>query len=178
MKLYQKQTCLKPQDLIVALKIALTKEDPAHSYADLGRALFMSASETHAAAQRAITSRLLENDNGTLRANSTSIQEFLLHGLRYAFPGIEGRMARGVPTGAAAPHLRELFDHTKGLPWVWPDEHGEVQGPSLCPLYPTVPAACRQDEKLYRLLSTLDSLRAGTAREREIAEIEVIRMLS
>jgi hypothetical protein len=177
-KSHPKQACLKPQDLIVALKFALAKEAAIPTFAELGRALCMSASETHAAAQRAVTSRLLETNGGSLRANTASLQEFVLHGLRYVFPGVEGRVARGLPTGVAAPHFRGLFDQSKGPVWVWPDEQGDVQGPSLCPLYPSVPAACRQDAALYRMLSSLDALRAGAAREREVAEREVLRMLS
>lgn len=174
---YRKQPCLKPQDLVVALKIALAG-DLAPSFAHLARELFMSASETHAAAHRAITSRLLEQTTGSLRANRASLQEFLLHGVRYAFPAVEGPVTRGIPTGASAPHLSALFDHAKSLPLVWPDAEGEVRGPSLCPLYPTVPAACRLDGKLYSMLSTLDALRGGAAREREVAQREVTRMLS
>lgn len=174
---YRKQPCLKPQDLVVALKVALSG-DLSPSFAHMARELFMSASETHAAAQRAIASRLLEQAKGSLRANRASMQEFLLYGVKYAFPAIEGPVTRGVPTGASAPHLRALFDQSKSLPLVWPDAEGEVRGPSLCPLYPTVPAACRLDEKLYSMLSTLDALRGGAAREREVAQREVIRMLS
>lgn len=174
---YRKQTCLKPQDLVVALKVALAG-DLAPSFAHMARELFMSASETHAAAQRAIASRLLEQAKGSLQANRASMQEFLLYGVKYAFPAVEGPATRGVPTGASAPHLRALFDQSKSLPFVWPDAAGEARGPSLCPLYPTVPAACRLDEKLYRMLSTLDALRGGAAREREVAQREVIKMLS
>jgi hypothetical protein len=177
MRMYQKQPCLKPQDLVVALKVALAGDD-SPSFARLARELFMSASETHAAAQRAIASRLLEKAGGSLRANRASLQEFVLYGVKYAFPATEGPVTRGVPTGACAPHLRALFDQTNSLPSVWPDAAGEVRGPSLRPLYPTVPAACRLDEKLYAMLSTLDALRGGAAREREVAQREVIRMLS
>lgn len=174
---YRKQPCLKPQDLVVALKVALAG-DLSPSFAHMARELFMSASETHAAAQRAIASRLLEQAKGSLRANRASIQEFLLYGMKYAFPAAEGPVTRGVPTGASAPHLRAFFDQSKSLPFVWPDAEGEVRGPSLCPLYPTVPAACRRDKKLYSMLSTLDALRGGAAREREVAQREVVRMLS
>ena len=61
---------------------------------------------------------------------------------------------------------------------MWPDAGGEVRGPSLYPLYPTVPAACRVDDDLYRVLSALDALRGGAAREREVAQREIIRILS
>ena len=174
---YRKQPCLKPQDLVVALKIAIGG-DIAPSFAQLARELFMSASETHAAAQRAITSRLLEHHTGSLSANRASLQEFALHGLRFAFPAVEGPVTRGMPTGVSALHLSGMFDQSRSLPQVWPDAGGEVRGPSLYPLYPTVPAACRVDDDLYRVLSALDALRGGAAREREVAQREIIRILS
>jgi hypothetical protein len=189
----QKQPSLKPQDVVVALKIALassngssdasgdaSSERPsgAPSYAHLAKSLFMSASEAHAAVQRAITSRLLAQSSAGLVANRAALQEFLLHGLMYSFPGVEGPITRGMPTGAAAPHFSALFDQTQSLAWVWPDALGEMRGPSLSPLYPNVPAACRLDDNLYRMLSALDALRAGAAREREIAQREVLRQLS
>ena len=185
MNLSLKQPVLKPQDVVVALKIALAASDGrssgvggALSYAHLAKTLFMSASEAHAAVQRAITSRLMMQSSAGLVANRAALQEFLLHGLAYSFPGVEGSVTRGMPTGADAPHFSALFDQTQSLALVWPDANGEVRGPSLCPLYPKVPAACRLDENLYRMLSALDALRAGAAREREIAQREVLRLLS
>jgi hypothetical protein len=180
-----KQPALKPQDVVVALKIAFApgdrsgdKASGARSYAHLAKSLFMSASEAHAAVQRAIASRLLAQSSEGLIANRAALQEFLMHGLKYSFPGVEGPLTRGMPTGAAAPHFIALFDQTQSLAWVWPDANGEVRGPSLCPLYPNVPAACRLDDNLYRMLTALDALRAGAAREREIAQREVLRLLS
>ena len=174
---FQKQTALKPQDLVVSLKIALAP-DSERSYAQLAKALFMSASEAHAAVQRALTSRLLVQNSEGLRANAEALREFLMHGLAYSFPGVEGPVTRGMPTGAAAPHWEETFDQTQGLPWVWPDGESDIRGLSMIPLYPSVPSACRADPKLYRMLSSLDALRAGAAREREIAQREVLRLLA
>jgi hypothetical protein len=172
-----KQACLKPQDLVVALKIALAG-DAAPSFAQLARELLMSVSEAHAATQRAVTSRLLQREAGAVRANKASLQEFVLYGLRYAFPATLGPVTRGMRTGASAPLLGAKFDQSKSLPWVWPDAQGDARGPSLCPLYPSVPAACRLDPQLYDLLSALDALRAGAAREREAAKREMMRLLS
>jgi DNA-binding NarL/FixJ family response regulator len=43
----------------------------------------------------------------------------------------------------------------------------------LAPLYPSVPSAARRDARLYELLVLVDAIRAGQAREREIAEREL-----
>jgi hypothetical protein len=40
---------------------------------------------------------------------------------------------------------------------------------SLPPLYPTVPQASRNDPRLHDALALVDALRAGAAREREMA---------
>jgi hypothetical protein len=185
MNLNLKQPALKPQDVVVALKIAFALSEGSGdgssatpSYAHLAKALFMSASEAHAAVQRGITSRLLAQSSAGLVANRAALQEFLLHGLAYSFPGLEGPATRGMPTGAAAPHFSALFDPTQSSACVWPDAQGDVRGPSLSPLYPNVPAACRLDKTLYRMLTALDALRAGAAREREIAQREVLRLLA
>jgi hypothetical protein len=55
-------------------------------------------------------------------------------------------------------------------PPVWPDKNGTVRGVALAPLYPTVPEAARRDSNLYELLALFDAVRAGQAREREIAQ--------
>ena len=177
-----KQACLKPQDLVVALKIAMLGA-VVPTFARLSQDLCMSASEAYAAAKRGLASRLLEQEAGALRANRLALQEFVLHGLPYAFPATQGPVSRGMPTGASAPILSARFDQAgsgqaQHLPWVWPDEQGEVRGITICPLYPNVPAACRSDPKLYDMLAALDALRAGAAREREAARQEVMRMLA
>jgi hypothetical protein len=172
----RKQPALKPQDVVVALKVALAK-DSVPSFAQLARVLHMSASEVHGATQRAIASRLIEFTSATLRANKVALHEFLLHGVAYAFPLVEGPVTRGLPTGVSAPVLREHFDHGQSMPFVWPDAEGPARGPSICPLYPTVPAACREDPNLYDALSLLDAIRGGAAREREMAASLLIRVL-
>jgi hypothetical protein len=162
-----KQPTLKPQDLLVALKMCVLPD--ALSYSNLARELLMSVSEVHAAANRAELSRLLIRRQGTYEPNRTSLREFLLHGIKYVFPMVLGGLGRGLPTGASAPPLSEHFEQSDSLPLVWPDEEGVVRGILVLPIYGSVPEACKRDEKLYRLLSVVDALRGGAARERELA---------
>jgi len=172
-----KQPVLKPQDLVVVLGVAIMR-DVEPTFARLADALFISASEVHAAVQRSITSHLLEREYGSFSVNRASLSEFLLHGVRYAFPAVAGPVTRGLPTGVSAPPLREHFEHAaNALPLVWPDAEGEVRGISICPLYPSVPTACRADPQLYRALALLDALRGGAAREREMAAKMVLNDL-
>ena len=163
-----KQITLRPQDLVVALKIALSREG-APTFSQLGRSLHISASEAHAAVQRCLQSRLLGLEEGELRANRSSVFEFVVFGARYAFPIVEGPIVRGVPTGVSAPPLRDHFDQVGTLPLVWPDAEGRERGQSIAPLYAKGPSACRDDFELYQALAAFDAVRGGAAREREAA---------
>ena len=106
-----------------------------------------------------------------------ALLEFLVHGLRYVFPPKLGPLGRGMPTGRAALPLSRLMARDEEPPPVWPDPEGKVRGLTLQPLYPSVPKAARQDRSLYELLSLVDSLREGRARERKLAEAELTRRL-
>jgi hypothetical protein len=65
--------------------------------------------------------------------------------------------------------LKDLFVGPKELPPVWPDPAGRARGQTLMPLYPKLPAAAREDARLYELLALVDALRIGQARERNVA---------
>lgn len=98
-----------------------------------------------------------------------ALREFVLHGAKYSFPPSMGSTTRGIPTGYAAPPLRELIMQPDEPPPVWPHPDGQTRGVALYPLYPTVPSAAARDESLYECLALFDALRAGAARERELA---------
>ncbi|MCB9652334.1 MAG: hypothetical protein H6730_37870 [Deltaproteobacteria bacterium] len=96
--------------------------------------------------------------------------EFLVHGARFAFPPVRGRVARGVPTSiSAAPLSGHLVDGDDGL-LVWPYPEGEVRGETLAAIYPSVPRAALRDSALYELLVLLDGVRVGGARIRAISQ--------
>jgi hypothetical protein len=59
------------------------------------------------------------------------------------------------------------------MAFVWPFEQGKVRGVSLSPIYETAPFAAEKDPKLHELLSLVDSLRIGGAREKKLAEAEL-----
>ena len=148
---------------MVALRLALHPND---LYERLADALALSLSAAHRAVNRLLQSGLLLPNER--RANKSALQEFLVHGVRYAFPAQLGPETRGVPTAAA------LVDFADELPTdggaVWPSIEGEVRGPSLTPLHDGAPGAALRDHRLHRLLALTDALRLGQARERRIAE--------
>ena len=167
---------LKPQDIVVLLKLIAVKSN-AWSFASLSAELFMSPSEVHAGIKRAAAARLYDDSRKTpLRKN---LEEFLLHGVKYAYPARHGALTRGMPTGYAAFPLRDLLAiGASDVPPVWPHPEGDVRGYEFSPLYKSVPAAAMKDKELYALLALLDALRDGRARERDLAAKELINRLA
>jgi hypothetical protein len=155
---------LKPQDVVVLLKLVVLKDAP-WTIVSLAESLRMSPSEVHAALARAERAGLyLPNKRKPSRA---ALQEFLTHGIRYAFAPERLGMSRGVPTAYSVPGLLSALVAPQ-VPLVWPDPNGTVRGEGIEPLYRTVPEAARVDERLYRLLALVDALRVGGARERRV----------
>ena len=170
---------LKPQDILIMLKIvALGKEEArAWSYASLAADLCMSPSEVHAGIKRAVAGRLAVKSQDRVVPSLSGLEEFLVHGIQYVFVPERGEVTRGVPTGFAAPPLNEFIVPSDELPPVWPYAEGAVRGVSFSPLYKSVPRAVQQDKELYELLVLVDAIRAGRARERAFAVKELRKRL-
>ena len=134
--------------------------------ADVG----LSTSQVHLSLRRLTHSRLID-DQG--RPNLRSVEEFLVHGVKYSFPARRGEPTRGIPTAHGAPPVSERLAATSELPPVWPAPEGKVRGITFEPLHKTAPLAAAKDPTLYELLALIDALRDGRARERQIAEREL-----
>ena len=170
-----KQQALKPQDLLVTLKLAVNSYQ-RYTFAELASSLGMSASEVHGCVKRAEKSRLLSIDLAGHKAAKVALQEFILHGVPYCFPPEIGALTRGVPTGASGPLLTSYFA-TQPFGFVWPDPKGTTRGVAIAPLYRSVPLAASTDNRLYNILTVVDAIRIGGARERELGSIELRRCL-
>src|SRR5271154_3465485 len=144
------QVTLKPQDLMVLLKLIAVGEK-SNTYSNLSDALGVSSSEVHASIGRSKYARLLNVENDRPLVVRAALKEFLLHGAKYAFPATLGSSTRGVLTSYAAPPLASRITQPNEPPPVWPDPKGEQRGISFHPLYPTAPAAARRDQLLYEL---------------------------
>lgn len=140
--------------------------------ATVGAELSISASEVHAALKRLERARLLATDAAGSRPLLQAVEEFLVHGVKYAFPAKRGEVTRGVPTSHAAPPLNAKIA-AGDLQSVWPHAAGAVRGVALEPLYRSVPAAALRDPALHELLALIDAIREGRARERKLAEHEL-----
>jgi DNA-binding Lrp family transcriptional regulator len=167
---------LKPQDIVVALKLC-TYSDVRPPISIIANDLSLSPSEVHGAIGRLRKSRLLHGPNLKDRPNISALEEFLVHGLKYAFPAEHGEVTRGIPTSFAAEPLKSEVLMSNDLPPVWPWNEGNTRGVGLEPLYKSVPKAALRDSKLYQLLALVDAIRDGRARERKIAERDLARRL-
>ena len=166
---------LKPQDIVVLLKLVVVKNSD-WSFASLAADLFMSPSEVHAGIKRASVAQLF--DESRKKPVRKNLEEFLVHGVKYAYPPQYGALTRGIPTGYAAYPLNEMLVlGANDVPPVWPHPEGEVRGYEFSPLYKSVPSAAIKDKELYALLSIIDAIRDGRARERELANRELIKRL-
>ena len=110
---------LKPQDIAVVLKLCCC-DQRRPPYSHIAHELSMSPSEVHAAVKRAQASNLLHGSELRERPNIAALEEFLLHGLKYAFPAERGEPTRGIPTGYAAAPLRDVIVQGTELPPIWP----------------------------------------------------------
>jgi hypothetical protein len=172
---YHVEMILKPQDILILLKV-LSIAGEKWSYASLARDLCMSTSEIHAGIKRSCAARLMDSPQG--RPIKKALEEFLVHGVKYAFPPARGALTRGIPTGYAAPPLKDIISQPDEAPPVWPDPDGDTRGYEFSPLYKSVPAAARKDKTLYELLALVDALRDGKAREKDIAIKELKQRLA
>jgi hypothetical protein len=167
---------LKPQDVVILLKlVTIGKED--WSFSTLSAALFMSPSEVHAGVHRAIAAKLATKIIDRIIPAIRSLEELVIHGLRYVFVPDRGEITRGMPTLHAGPPLSQMLVSSNDPPPVWPDPEGNVRGQSFSPLYKSVPKAAKQDHQLYELLVLVDAIRGGRPREREMAKKELSKRL-
>jgi hypothetical protein len=161
---------------VVALKLlGYPQGRPAISI--VASELGLSPSEVHGAIQRLRSSRLLHGQALKDKPNISGLEEFLVHGLKYAFPAEHSQMTRGIATSYAAEPLKSEIAPSNDLPPVWPWADGNTRGIGLEPLYKSVPHAAMRDPALYELLALVDAIRDGRARERNLAERDLLQRL-
>lgn len=161
---------LHPHDVAVALHLL---GDPSVALPTVAADLGMSLSTAHASVKRLIVSGLLRESPGIDRrsrernVNRRAMLEFLEHGVQYAFAGTLGASGRGVPTAHSGPALSALIWSDESV--VWPHATGDAFGPTLQPLLPAAANLKGQHPETYALLSAVDAVRVGRARERKLA---------
>lgn len=160
---------LLPQDLYILVKLCCVGHE--WTYRTLSEQLFLSPSQIHSGLKRAELSGLYSDDRR--KANKRALEEFIIHGVRYAYPVKPGAPIVGMPTSYAASPLNAIIISAGGLPPVWPFQYGEEKGYAIEPLHSAAPKAALLDDKFYALLSLIDAIREGRARERKLAEKKI-----
>lgn len=163
---------LNPSDIVVLSAICLRHGDWTQS--DIARQLGLSQSSVNRSLRQLRTSGLWRGRAGGV--DRAGVVELFVHGIKYVYPAELGAPARGVPTAHSGPSFAELFPATELK--VWPHEAGEAYGTAVSPIHPAVPAAAMVDPRFHDLMSTLDVLRIGRARERRVAEDRVADIIS
>lgn len=170
--LSEKKAYLKPQDIIVLLKI-ITKGKISWKIIDLSYELDLSAGEVCNALERLRLCKLISSDKKT--PMKKNLEEFLLFGLKYVYPAQMGTIERGIPTAHSIPVLPKKI--VSDMQYVWPSSDGITRGISLSPLYKNAVHAAQKDSKLYKLLALIDILRIGRPRELALATKEIKKEL-
>jgi hypothetical protein len=167
---------LKPQDLVLAVWLAVGNQNAVATLAATGAALHLSASQVHAAAGRGRAARLLTTVDATKRGTSVEVHranllEFLIYGVKYVYPAERMGDTRGIPTSSSAEIFRsEFLKPEPGL--VWPHHLGKTRGEGILPLHRSIPEIASDrpgGSPFHDVFALVDALRIGNARERGFA---------
>lgn len=161
---------MRPQDIVILLKI-LTIENSDWQYRDLASKLFISTGEIAESLNRSLIAGLV--DDSRRRVHRQSLMEFVTYGLHYVFPVVPGTMVTGMPTAHSHPFYTSHFKSE--FKYAWPDENGLIRGLAITPLHPGIPGAALLDQLLYKLLASVDILRVGSVREKQLAIKELTK---
>jgi hypothetical protein len=169
----KKHNGMRPQDIVVLLKIIALKHDDWYNY-DLAQALKISPSEISEVLNRCKIAGLI--DSKKRKVNINSFIEFLIYGLRYVFPTQPGAIVKGIPTAHSASPIKEHISSGSDV-YVWPSAKGTHRGQAIEPLFKSIPQIVKEDKLFYELLVITDTIRVGKVREINIAKEELEKRL-
>lgn len=164
---------MRPQDIVVLLKIVSIKDDKWRNF-DIANAIGISPSEVSEALNRCKLAKLI--DTKKRKVNTSSFTEFLIYGLKYVFPTEPGAVVKGTPTAHSASPIKEHISSDNDI-YVWPNSKGTQRGQAIEPLYKTLPQIVQNDDLFYELLVIVDTIRVGRVREIKIAIEELNKRL-
>lgn len=153
---------IRPQDVVLMMKLL---SEPSLAQMELSNKLHLSQSEISHGLKRLKGSGLVNLSGRVIQEASI---EFFVHAIKYIYPPQLGAPALGIPTAYAHPDF-EFVRHQSEAPCVWPYSEGKIRGPSLLPIYKSLPQACLEDKLLYKIASLVEMIRMGRAREKQLA---------
>lgn len=156
---------LGPTDVYVLSGMLATEHD-GWTLREIAAKLHVDHTLIHRALKRAEAARLYRPLHRQVAR--VYFEEFAIHAVRYIAPGRLGELTCGVPAAWAAKPISSMI-YDENLPPIWPHPLGPARGQALEPLHPSAVKASHDTPTIGRLLSLIDSLRAGDARTREVA---------
>ncbi|MGN0003203.1 MAG: hypothetical protein ACI35V_07200 [Sphingobacterium composti] len=168
----KKHNGIRPQDLIILLKIIIIKNDSWFAI-DIAQQLNLSASFVSESLDRSKFSGLLSEDKK--RVNKQGLYELLIYGLKYIFPAKPQALVKGIATAYSYPEFNNEFSSTVAC--VWKCDDGDIIGQEIEPLYEKQTIAALNDSQLYKALALLDLLRIGNKREIAFAQKELKKII-
>ena len=169
----KKHNGMRPQDIVVLLKIIAVKQDDWFN-SDLAQSLKISPSEISEVLNRCKIAGLIDSKKRMVNVNS--FYEFLVYGLKYVFPTVPGAIVKGIPTAHSASPIKEYISSGKDS-YVWAYANGTHRGQAIEPLYKSLPQIVFEDKPFYELLVIVDTIRIGRTREKKIAVEELNKRL-
>jgi hypothetical protein len=158
---------LSPTDIYVLAGVISNDQEP-WTLRGLAETLHVDHTLVHRALKRAENAHLYRAS--AKQVHLANFEELVIHAARFIAPARLGELTRGVPAAwAAQPISAAIHQADSEPPPVWPDALGAVRGQALQPLHPAAVQASQGVPELARLLSIIDSLRAGDVRVREVA---------
>jgi hypothetical protein len=156
---------LKPQDVMVALKLCSYPASPAMSIVaadlDLSPSKFMEPPSASTVPASCMDRRC--------KTNPTFYrwEEFLVHGLKYAFPADQSEVIAAclLRTQPHRSRLKSRQAMNSCRVWPWPD--GDTRSIALEPLYKTAPIGALRDPVLYEFLALVNAIRDERARAQD-----------
>jgi hypothetical protein len=167
----RKHTGMRPHDIPVLIKVFIIQEKP-WLIKDLATHLHISQSEVSESLHRSMYAGLIDEQKQKIQAQS--FYEFIIYGLPYVFPQKPGPLARGIPTAHSHPALQNKF--VSDTKYIWPHPDGRDVGFAIKPFYPKQIIAVRQDDQLYLMLSLIEVIRVGKAREVKYARAQLMKL--
>jgi hypothetical protein len=157
---------LKGEDIVLLLK--LTHMSPDWTVRTLERETTIPRSVVQRSLRRLWQAGLFDRRRRTV--NISQAEEFLIHGVKYVFPGSVNGESRGFATAwGAKPLADKLAAPPNDVPPVWPSAHGDTRGLALGPLHASAVEAATRDPLLREQLTLVDAIRIGDARIRGLA---------
>jgi len=159
---------MRPHDIAILVKVFINQGQFWY-IKDIAFEMQISQSEFSESLHRSWYAELLDDRKQNVLV--TNFYEFLIYGLRFVFPQRPGEIVRGIPTAHSHPEIRMMF--LSDIKYVWPDAGSKEMGFLVEPFYIKQTKAVQQDPELYRILSLIEILRVGNAREVNYARTEL-----